>query len=165
MEFFFRDCRAKEKNDEKGRNIFWGQPQSPSQKSRVLTAFVGERPKEEGLLEKMVGAMKFALGEAIVVFSDDPQQCFKEILTASPQVIVSIGAASLNLLLGRRERLSLVHGRVFDCIVQNKEISSEFKLVPIFHPDILAINPSMKRVAWNDLQKVFPLVGRSVIQY
>ena len=130
-----------------------------------MVAFVGERPKEERLLEKMVEAMKFAPGETAVIFSERPRQCFKEILSVSPRVIVALGAAALNLLLGRRERLSMVHGRVFDCTVQNEGISSEFKLVPIFHPDILAINPGMKRAAWGDLQKVFPLVGRSVVRY
>ena len=126
-------------------------------------AFVGNRPREQALLEKMVGAMKFAEGETAVIFSDHPRQCFKEILSVSPKVIVTLGASALNLLLGRRERLSLVHGKTFECLIQSKELSSgNFPLIPIFHPDILAINSDMKRAAWQDLQHVFPMVGRTV---
>ena len=143
------------------RGNFLGRAGQEQEKS-VLVAFVGNRPKEEGLLEKMVAAMGFAPGEAVVIFSDRPHRCFREIQSASPRVVVALGASALNLLLGRRERLSLVHGRVFDGGIQDKGIYSEFKLIPVFHPDILAINPGMKRAAWGDLQKVFPLLGRSV---
>ena len=130
-------------------------------KQGVLVAFVGERPQEEALLERMVGAMKFGSGEAVVIFSNRPDQCFKEIVSASPEVVVTLGASTLKLLRGRRERLSLVHGRVFDGNIQTKDGQATFKLVPVFHPDILAINPAMKRAAWSDLQKVFPLVGKA----
>ena len=130
-------------------------------KQGVLVAFVGERPADEGLLERMMGAMKFAPGETAVIFSDRPEKCFQEIISVSPRVVVALGASSLSLLLGRRERLSMAHGKIFDGKVKSRGNDSTFKLIPVFHPDILAINPAMKRVAWSDLQKVFSLGGKS----
>ena len=166
---FFRDCRRQDVGTARGWGLFRGSflrsGAAPERQGGVLVAFVGERPKEEELLGKMVGAMKFAPGEAVVIFSDRPTQCFKEILSVSPRMIVAMGASTMNLLLGRRERLSLVHGKVFDCIIQVKGACGRFPLLPIFHPNILSINPGMKRAAWIDLQKVFPLVGRDFVRY
>lgn len=134
---------------------------SPAQsKSKIL--FVGghsdESAQAEILLKRIVLAMNLAQGDfAHCQLARDVPRFVKTYL---PQVIISFGAIATNALLEQRKRLSQVHGKFFE---QTFSLEEGFEwtcdLVPIFHPDFLAINPSMKRTAWTDLQKVMKKVG------
>ena len=142
--------------------------------SEVL--FVGDSYIESGddLLGKMISAMKlfgsefhrFKMDEQLEEITDlamnlekpslETQNLLNAIKENRPKVVVSLGATVTNILLGKREKLSTIHGQFFeksigDCV---------YALMPIFHPDFLIINPNMKRTAWTDLQKVMERVGK-----
>ncbi len=142
--------------------------------SEVL--FVGDNYSGDGedLLGKMIMAMKLSkdeffrhpMDEALEEVSDlaknleNPkeatQKLFNIILEKRPKVVVSLGATVTNILLGRREKLSTIHGQFFE----KRQGECHFNLMPIFHPDFLLINPNMKRTAWIDLQKVMERIGK-----
>ena len=142
--------------------------------SEVL--FVGDTYKAEGddLLGKMIGAMKLTgtefyrhpMDEVLEEISEltknleNPeiatQKLFEIILEKRPKVVVSLGATVTNILLGKREKLSTIHGQFFE----KRQGECNFSLMPIFHPDFLIINPNMKRTAWIDLQKVMERIGK-----
>lgn len=148
--------------------------------SLSLVLFVGDTWKEgdEDLLGKMIQAMKLRPGEFHrVQFNElledvndpaknlvDPSFETLELLETinkyRPQIVVSLGATITNILLGRREKLSSIHGQFFDKSVGSESSKYTYQLMPIFHPDFLIINPNMKRTAWIDLQKVMERVGK-----
>lgn len=141
--------------------------------------FVGDTFSEqsggEDLLGKMIEAMKlspqkvfrYKLNPALEDVTDlagnreKPGQATLDLLAfiseKRPQVVVSLGAVVTNILLGRREKLSVIHGHFFDLAHENYL----FTVMPLFHPDFLLINPNMKRTAWIDLQKVMERVGKN----
>lgn len=138
--------------------------------------FVGDTFHGEGedLLGKMILAMKLRAGEFhrypmeeeleevvdLAANLENPgpstQKLFNQIAEKRPKFVVSLGATVTNILLGKREKLSTIHGQFFEksfgpCV---------FHLMPVFHPDFLTINPNMKRTAWNDLQKLMERIGK-----
>jgi uracil-DNA glycosylase family 4 len=142
--------------------------------SEVL--FVGDTFAGEGddLLGKMIAAMKLTgaefyrhpmeealddvvdLAKNLEAPSSATQILFNTIVEKRPKVVVSLGATVTNILLGKREKLSTIHGQFFE-----KRIGEcVYSLMPIFHPDFLIINPNMKRTAWVDLQKVMERIGK-----
>ena len=54
----------------------------------------------------------------------------------------------------------MVHGKFFDKILtyKNNQVR-QFKIVPVFNPEMILINPSMKRSTWMDLQKIMEHLG------
>ncbi len=142
--------------------------------SEVL--FVGDTFNGVGddLLGKMISAMKlnesefyrYPLDEELENINDlagnleKPSLETKKLLDfidlKRPKVVVSLGATITNILLGKREKLSTIHGQFID----KKHGECVFALMPIFHPEFLTINPNMKRTAWIDLQKVMERVGK-----
>lgn len=147
---------------------------APASLSEVL--FVGDNYSGTGddLLGKMISAMKLS-GNEFYRFSMDEeledvlllaknleepnaatQKLLDIILEKRPKVVVSLGATVTNILLGKREKLSTIHGQFFE-----KRVGEcVYSLMPLFHPDFLNINPNMKRTAWIDLQKVMERVGK-----
>lgn len=108
------------------------------------------------------------------------------VLITRPKVIISLGAKATHVLMaGKKERLARIHGKFYSLsmslgnlqtvsseqssefvnFIHNLEQSSEVsqkvetKLVPLFHPDFLVINPNMKAAAWSDLQKVMAFLA------
>ncbi len=75
-----------------------------------------------------------------------------------PKVIITLGSTVTNYLLKQNLRLVSVHGKFHDLILKNFET----KMVPIFHPEYLMVNPSMKKTVWDDLQKIMKFLGKSV---
>lgn len=140
--------------------------------SNVEVFFYGEPPKdyveneENDLLSKMIQAMKLEKGSYVRGFLSKNNyesfpQLLSEILDCNPKYIISLGAVATNQLLGRKERLSKVHGEFFPVkISRNDDKPKTFEVVPVFHPDLLQINPNMKRSAWLDLQKVLKSLGK-----
>lgn len=146
-----------------------------------LVVFVGDTYKDgngEDLLGKMIQAMKLKSGEFFrIPFNEkmedifdlghnleDPNidtiDLFEKIKQYDPQYVVSLGATVTNILLGKREKLSSIHGQFFDQKINFNNQSYTYQLMPIFHPDFLLINPNMKRTAWIDLQKIMERVGK-----
>jgi uracil-DNA glycosylase family 4 len=142
--------------------------------SEVL--FVGDTfsGENDDLLGKMIAAMKLigaefyrhpmdeTLDEIVDLAKNletpDPatQKLFEIILEKRPKVVVTLGATVTNILLGKREKLSTIHGQFFE----KQQGECIYSLMPIFHPDFLIINPNMKRTAWIDLQKVMERIGK-----
>lgn len=138
--------------------------------------FVGEQPKDfseeaknSDLLSKMISAMKLADGSFSRIFLEKDKEeakgqwnsCLQKVSTLNEVVVVSLGAMATNVILGRKERLSRIHGQEFTLIAQSDQKESTLSVYPVFHPDILQINPNMKRSAWMDLQKVMQKLGQS----
>lgn len=131
--------------------------------------FFGERPKdfsEENpkgdLLSKMIQAMKLKEGSYGRVFIEKDNELAKAqwhetVLKCDgleKMIVVSLGALATNTIMGKRERLSKVHGKEFQVLFEGEKGECVLQVFPVFHPDILQINPNMKRSAWLDLQKV-----------
>ena len=134
--------------------------------------FLGETPKDfseehsNDLLSKMISAMKLPANRTARLFikktwsapsemNDEVMQIYRLIHNLSPKVVVTLGAVATNILLRKRERLSVVHGKFQTLRYQFEDTETQMKeFVPVFHPDLLNINPNMKRSAWIDLQEV-----------
>ena len=128
----------------------------------------------EDLLGKMISAMKLTstefyrhpmdpelddiidLEKNLLHPSPATQKLFSVIATKRPKIVVSLGATVTNVLLGKREKLSTIHGQFFE----KQQDECVYSLMPLFHPDYLLINPNMKRTAWIDLQKVMERIGK-----
>lgn len=111
------------------------------------------------LLGKMIIAMKLENGRFVRSSILGPKKVAienfaKEVSLFRPKIVITLGASALNLVLGRKERLSSIHGEFFASKVETDKGSIDFQIVPLFHPEFLEINPSMKRTAWIDMQKV-----------
>lgn len=136
----------------------------------VKLIFVCEKPQdidscERGadLLSKMIQAMNLDVPIRRLFInkdSDRASKVWKNILSYFLQhsytqlTIVTMGAFTANLALGKKERLSKIHGKSFEQLYFRDQQKLNVTLFPLFHPDILQINPNMKRSAWIDLQKV-----------
>jgi hypothetical protein len=139
---------------------------------KLSVLFVGDTFLEgEDLLAKMIVAMKlkndefYRLKSHVDADFDDPAikgEIFEKILGLKPQLVISLGASVTHLLLDRKEKMSGIHGKFFSLSSSNHEGEiHNYKLMPLFHPDFLLINPNMKRTAWIDLQKVMELLGKN----
>ena len=146
-----------------------------------LVLFVGDSFVDgsgEDLLGKMIQAMKLRPGEfnrvsykeALENVNDleenlknpsiETTELFDQIKKFKPHIVVSLGATVTNILLGKREKLSGIHGQFFEKSLNSENGNYSYHIMPIFHPDFLVINPNMKRTAWIDLQKVMERVGK-----
>jgi DNA polymerase len=144
-----------------------------------LVLFVGDSfTAGDDLLGKMIVAMKLRPGEFnrvafnekledvndlaanLTVPSTETVELLEQIIKFKPNIVVSLGATVTNILLGKREKLSGIHGQFFEKSFSLNNESYTYQLMPIFHPDFLVINPNMKRTAWIDLQKVMERVGK-----
>ncbi|MBC7714404.1 MAG: hypothetical protein H7177_13750 [Rhizobacter sp.] len=149
--------------------------------SLSLVLFVGDTfvdSSGEDLLGKMIQAMKLKNGEVnrvpfnvslddvndlaenLVNPSVETTELLEQIKKFKPNIVVSLGATVTNILLGKREKLSGIHGQFFEKSLESVGDQYTYQLMPIFHPDFLVINPNMKRTAWIDLQKVMERVGK-----
>ncbi|MCF8058684.1 MAG: hypothetical protein K9K67_05275 [Bacteriovoracaceae bacterium] len=144
-----------------------------NEKTKVI--FVGECPKDfdsespdSDLLSKMITAMKIRVGTHCRVFitkdSEIAEQewfgLLKELTSDIQEIIVvSLGALATNTILQKKERLSKIHGKEFNLSLKRGAETVQIRVFPVFHPDILQINPNMKRSAWLDLQKVMEFLS------
>ena len=86
-----------------------------------------------------------------------------EVCNLRPKMVFSLGANVTNFFLKRREKLSVSHGNVVEIrfIDENKDKYFQTLVMPLFHPELLIINPNMKRTTWIDLQKSLPYIGKN----
>lgn len=158
-----------------GRKIKIDKPVTPPDwaKENIEVVFYGEASKLTKsanaddaraieLLDKMVGAMRLPDESVVKLLSEEkvPESGIEfdtfmsGLLKAKPKFVVGLGAVATNILLGRREKLTRVHGQFFSITIESQSESHVVQLMPLFHPDFLLINPNMKRTAWIDLQKI-----------
>ncbi len=147
---------------------------NPNSKIKIL--FIGDTYNGEGedLLYKMISAMKLIPEEykripldselELVDFDDSEyvnQPSYKKLIYLinheAPLFVISLGAIVTNCLIGRREKMSTIHGKYFKLNAHDYD----YQLMPLFHPEFLLINPNMKRTAWIDLQKVMQSLGKN----
>lgn len=141
----------------------------PEDYDDLKVIFVCEKPGDmneenagQDILSKMIMAMKLEKSHFMRIFinkdSDNPlavwQQIINKFMNKSQLTVVSMGAFTTNTLIGKKERLSKIHGKQIIYSYESGDNLLELSLFPVFHPDILQINPNMKRSAWIDLQKV-----------
>jgi DNA polymerase len=69
---------------------------------------------------------------------------FRQIDVVRPEVLVALGATAATYLLGQRQPLAGLRGRV--------HAFRETKLIVTYHPAYLLRDPRQKRAAWEDLQ-------------
>ena len=142
-------------------------------KDKIKVVFICEKPKDmrednqgQDLLSKMIAAMNMPKEEYLRVFiakDDEPQEncsfVMKELLTNKPLTVVTMGAFATNSFTRKKDRLSKIHGKLSEFHFVSGGLSTSVSHFPVFHPDLLTINPNMKRSAWIDLQKVMKHVG------
>tara|TARA_R110000868_G_scaffold138216_2_gene352141 strand:+ start:91 stop:891 length:801 start_codon:yes stop_codon:yes gene_type:complete len=149
--------------DPKIKIIFYGESSKlgdPSQAS-------GTRASE--LLDKMVSAMRIPEEAVLKLLGEDKldesgegfESFMKGLMISRPDFVVSLGAIATNTLIGRREKLTRIHGQFFPLKLEDGADQCQTQLMPLFHPDFLLINPNMKRTAWIDLQKIMSELGIS----
>ncbi|MBP5296635.1 MAG: hypothetical protein J6Y94_04810 [Bacteriovoracaceae bacterium] len=117
---------------------------------RVL--FVADQalaPASLELLTRMAAAMHLT-AENFAIWPHSTASCWQDLAQhLRPKMVVALGSAAVEMLAGRRERLSQIHGSFLPL----SYAGGSCVMMPIFHPDFLLINPSMKRPVWQDLQK------------
>ena len=75
-----------------------------------------------------------------------------QLTTLQPKVVLSLGSVATQALLGTREAIGKLRGRVHPY--------GSAVLVPTFHPAFLLRTPEAKRHAWADLQAVLAALAR-----
>lgn len=140
--------------------------------------FIGERPKDfkdlekNDLLSKMILAMNLKNEKVVRIFfdkedlsekglSETQSQLYSYLYNQQPRVVVVLGALCCNLFTTKKERLSRIHGAHMKLSLDLNSSIREISYFPVFHPDILNINPNMKKTAWTDLQKVMEFLNIS----
>ncbi|WP_345993983.1 uracil-DNA glycosylase [Sulfurimonas sp. HSL-1716] len=75
---------------------------------------------------------------------------FKQIELIKPKVIVTLGDEAYNIFSQTKEEFNSVRGHIIDL--------KDYKLVPIYHPQFLLRNPSLKKETLNDLKIIKSLL-------
>ena len=161
----------------KGRNKLVFGDGSPT--ARLM--FVGEGPgadedaqglpfvgKAGQLLNNMIGAMGLDRGQVYICNvvkcrppgnrTPEPEEAntcspflFQQIDVVRPQVIVALGATAATYLLGQRQPLAGLRGRV--------HAFRGMQLIVTYHPAYLLRDPRQKKEAWADLQIAMKELG------
>jgi hypothetical protein len=111
------------------------------------------------LLAKMARAMAPKVKRVLAICAEVDWNTQQYVLLRSRAAyVVGLGSKSCSLALQKSIKLNDAHGKFYDLIFnyQNQSVSSTF--VPVFHPEFLSSTPNMKRVAWEDLQKIISVI-------
>jgi hypothetical protein len=153
--------RTKKKGEVKA--IFVGESFRPlaESKAEFKTGFLNELilgfpVKTAEYFERMIKAMKLAPEEVIIYFVENGEEDLSaEVIGITaffqPEVVITLGAKASNKILKSNDRLSLSHGQFFTRKINS---TSNFTVVPLFHPTIIESNQNMKKTAWADMQKI-----------
>ena len=124
--------------------------------------------------EKFQGQDYYQLLDRIIAFMGEKDFCNRQIFIdmnleqdqeylkvqsqiwdMNPKVIVLLGAGITNIFLKKKEKLSRIHGKCFEVQFSKDDGKKKsYSCFPIFHLNLLRINPNMKRSAWIDLKKI-----------
>ncbi len=74
----------------------------------------------------------------------------KQIELIKPRVIVALGEDSYNALCQNEQKFNDVRGHILEF--------NKCKLIPIYHPNFLLRNPSLKKATFNDLKLIKSLL-------
>ena len=117
----------------------------------------------QDLLGKMIMAMGLKEGQFVrapLIKIGDPYENFiQTIVHFRPKVVIPLGATATNIALKKKLKLSNVHGQISGQSVTVNSEEFTFNICPLFHPELLEINPNMKRAAWIDMQKVMTFLS------
>ncbi|GEM_PF-5693833 len=75
-----------------------------------------------------------------------------EVRRARPDVVIALGASVSNFLLGKKEKITKIHGELFSKDLTGGDLS--FRWMPSFHPEMIQINKKIKDTVWLDLAKI-----------
>ena len=79
----------------------------------------------------------------------------RQIALADPDVILCLGGASAQTLLGLKDSIMRARGRWFDFAIEGKDGARKtIPAMPMLRPADLLQSPSAKRHAWRDLREV-----------
>jgi uracil-DNA glycosylase len=142
--------------------------------------FVGEAPGRDEdaqglpfvgragqLLNKMIAAIDLKREEVYICnvlkcrppenrtpLPEEVEQCLpyleQQIAVVKPALICALGLSAVQALLGTKASMTSMRGRTY--------VFRGVPLVPTYHPAALLRNPSLKREAWVDLQRVRDLL-------
>ncbi|HVC91471.1 MAG TPA: uracil-DNA glycosylase [Acidobacteriaceae bacterium] len=79
------------------------------------------------------------------------QFLFQQIGVVRPKLIVALGATAATYLLGTKASLSVLRGKVHDCMGT--------KLIVTYHPAYLLRDPRQKAETWKDLQQAMKFLN------
>lgn len=89
----------------------------------------------------------------------EKQACFdflvKQIEYINPKIIILCGGTALETFV-KHQKLSDVHGQVFELIINNKK----YNAVPIFHPSPLCRVKNKQEIVVEDLKKILSLADQ-----
>jgi len=153
--------------DPNARLMFVGEGPGADEDAQGLP-FVG---KAGQLLNNMIGAMGLKREEVYIANvvkcrppgnrtpePDEANTCsqflFRQIDVIRPEVIVALGATAATYLLGQRQPLAGLRGRVHSW--------RGSKLIVTYHPAFLLRDPRQKKEAWADLQIAMRELGLGV---
>jgi uracil-DNA glycosylase len=80
----------------------------------------------------------------------------RQIALVDPKILVCLGAASAQTLLGGKEGIMRMRGRWFAHAVGGKEIQA----IAMLHPAYLLRQPAQKKLAWQDLRMLAKEIDR-----
>src|SRR5580704_15383501 len=80
----------------------------------------------------------------------------RQIVLVDPKILVCLGAASAQTLLGGKEGVMRMRGRWFTYAVGGKEI----RAIAMLHPAYLLRQPAQKKLAWQDLRMLGQEINR-----
>jgi len=75
----------------------------------------------------------------------------QQIKVIKPKIIISLGSPATCTMLNEKIKISAIRGTFYDW-------KDGIKLLPTFHPAYLLRNPNDKKLVWEDVQKVIPLL-------
>ena len=94
--------------------------------------------------------------------ADVTQRLFQFIYKKQIEVVLAFGAVETRALLGRRVRLASIHGKFLRKTIKfSDQVTHSFIIIPLFHPEYLRVNPSMRQTVWADLQEVMGFLGKA----
>jgi hypothetical protein len=106
--------------------------------------------------EKIITAMKLTASEIILYPIEKDDQILADDVMAlatfyRPSVIVTFGAKAAHGVLKNNDRLQLFQGQFFKrTLAEGQQIT----VVPLFHPTIFENNFNMKKITWDNMQKI-----------
>ena len=118
---------------------------------------------EQDLLGKMLTAMNMKQGNFVrfprFKVSNPLEVLALGVSYFKPKIIVTLGAAATNEVLEKKVKLTSVHGNFYkkQFVVNDEKLTID--VCPLFHPQLLEINQSMKRTAWLDMKKMIEKLG------
>ena len=74
------------------------------------------------------------------------------ISNSKTRVIFLIGTLTMQHFLGKDKKISQTQGQIFDYSYQD----CIYYFIPLYHPDFIALNSSIKNLTWNSVKNLIP---------